>query len=230
MPIELIALTLAVAAFVGSHVLMSHTLRASLLAALGEAGFQTCYALIAAGLLLLIVFVYHFAPHGPLVWSANNPALQAALIPVNYFAVVLFVASLDSNPALVGANLNGLSTRTPSGAFRVTRHPMMFAIAIWSVGQIALIPSARNLISCGGIVVLAVAGSWLQDQKKLAQAPREWGMWTNRTGFWPDLRRVGELGAFWLYAAIPWLAATWLQVRLSYVLAGPWYFFPELPY
>jgi len=149
---------------------------------------------------------------------------------VGYFAVVLFLASLNSNPALVGANLNGLSTRSPDGAFRVTRHPMMFAIAIFSSAQLLIMPSLRNLISCGGFIILALLGSRLQDRKKLVQVPREWGLWVSRTRFWPDLRQVGDLGGVWFFAVVPWLLITWLEVRTTLVPVGIWYFFPDLPY
>jgi uncharacterized membrane protein len=230
MPNLLLVLLVSVVGFVVSHFLLSHIWRAWLAGAIGESGFQVVYSLVAIVLLLAILISYHFSPHGPTLWSSLNLPLQVVFDVVGYFAVVLFLASLNSNPALVGANLNGLSTRSPDGAFRVTRHPMMFAIAIFSSAQLLIMPSLRNLISCGGFIILALLGSRLQDRKKLVQVPREWGLWVSRTRFWPDLRQVGDLGGVWFFAVVPWLLITWLEVRTTLVPVGIWYFFPDLPY
>jgi hypothetical protein len=107
---------------------------------------------------------------------------------------------------------------------------MMFAIAIWLSLQILLMPSARNLISCGGVIVLAVLGAHWQDGKNTALSGREWSLWVARTPFWPNFRRLGGLGVLWGVAVFPWLLATWIEVRVTYVPVGVWYFLPNLPY
>jgi uncharacterized membrane protein len=230
MSVELIGLSLAVGFFVLSHFVLSHPLRPWAVRAFGPAGFQVLYSLVALVGILAILYVYHVAPHGPMLWSSDNLALQLVFAVVGYFAVALFIASLIGNPGLVGANLNGLSTRTPDGVYKITRHPMMFAITLWLSVQILVIPSARNLITCGGLIVLAVLGAHWQDGKKTALSGREWSLWVARTPFWPDLRRIGGLGALWGVAVFPWLLVTWIEVRVTFVPVGVWYFLPNLPY
>ena len=230
MPVELVALLIVVVVFVASHFLLSHPLRAPLVRLFGRSGFVVVYSTIALVLLILIAVAYHAAPHGPALWSADNLALQLVFDGISYFAVVLLLGSLIDNPALVGADMVALSTRPPSGAFLITRHPMMFAIALLSGAEILLIPSARNAISCIGLIVLALVGARLQDSKKLAQSRREWGMWVSRTRFWPNLRRFGALGPIWAYAMPVWVLLTWIQVRTTFALSGVWYVFPGLNY
>lgn len=225
----LVALMAAVAGLAGFHLVFSHRLRAPAVAALGEGGFQVAYSVVSAGLLLLIVLAYHRAPHGPALWSADHLVLQVIFSVGGYFAATLFVASLVNNPGLIGANIVNLSTRMPTGVFRVTRHPMMFAIAIWSVVQILIDSSARNMIVFGGFTVLAVVGSRLQDTKKMALSGREWTTWVNRTPFWPNLRQIKRLGLAWPIAVMPWLLATAIEVHVGLVPIGLWYFFPDLP-
>ena len=149
-------LMVAVTIFVASHYIMSHPFRTALVNAFGTNGFRIVYSLVSVAELLVVFLAYHFAPHGQPFWSAGNPLLQTSADIIGYFAVVLFVASLADNPGLVGGSLNGLSTRLPTGVYRVTRHPMMFAIAIWSTVHIMLIPTSRNIVSCVPIVVLAL--------------------------------------------------------------------------
>lgn len=226
----LIVLALATAAFIGSHFLLSHMLRRWAVAKFGLTGFRLVYSAVAMVLLMAILVAYHLAPKVPVLWSSDNLLLQVVFCVVGYFAVALFVASLFGNPGLIGANLNGLSIRQPEGVFRITRHPMMFAIAIWCIVQVMLVPSARNVIACSGFVVLALVGARLQDAKNTAQSGREWRQWVSRTPFWPDIRRIGGLGTIWLLAAIPWLAVTWLETRVTFIPVGMWYFIPDLPY
>ena len=223
-------LMIAVAAFVASHYLMSHPFRTGLVNAFGPNGFRIFYALISMIELLVVFVAYHFAPHGVPVWSANNPVLQIGADIAGYFAVVLFVAALSDNPGLVGASLNGLSVRLPSGVYLVTRHPMMFAIAIWSIVHMLLIPTPRNMVSCVPIALLALVGASLQDGKLTALTGREWRQWADRTPFWPDLRRIGAIGWPWVIALLPWLLATWVETRAAAVPTGLWYLIPDLPY
>ena len=230
MPTALPMLILAVAGFVGTHFLFSHTLRPWAASAFGAKGFQVFYSLVALTWLFAIFLAYHQAPHGPMAWSADSLGLQLAFDVAGYFAVALFMASLIGNPGLVGANLNGLSVRLPTTVFLITRHPMMFAIAIWLAAQMLIVPSPRTIISCAGLIVLALWGAHLQDAKKVAQSGREWSLWVSRTPFWPDLRRVGQLGMNWLLAIVPWLLVTWAETRVMQTPVGLWYFLPNLPY
>lgn len=230
MPIALLVLIFAVAGFVGTHFLFSHIARPWAVATFGGNGFKIFYSLVATTFLVVILAAYHQSPHGPMAWSSDNLALQLVFDVGGYFAVALFMASLIGNPALVGANLNGLSTRQPSGVFLITRHPMMFAIAIWLVVHLLIMPSLRDLISTTGLVVLALLGCRLQDARKTTQSGREWGLWVSRTPFWPDLRQIGHLGLNWVVAVVPWLLATWMEMRIMQSPVGVWYLFPDLPY
>jgi uncharacterized membrane protein len=224
---ELILLALVMAGFVGSHFALSHPLRGALVRALGEGGFRLTYSLIAMAFVAGLVAVYHHA-HSEAPWSSNDPAWQVGFCLLGYLGTVLLLGSLVGNPALVGADLNGLSARLPFGALRVTRHPMMFGITLWSLAQVLLIPSTRNLICALGLIVLALLGAHLQDRRKSAAAPREWNAWVSRTAFWPDVTQAAHLGWAWGLALVPWLAVTWLETRLFFTPVGVWYFFPEL--
>lgn len=227
---EMFPLLLAVTSFVASHFLLSHRFRAAMVNSMGVVGFQTLYSIVAMVLIVLVGVAYHFAPHDVPLWSSKNLALQFAFDLVGYFAVVMFVASLPGNPALVGSSFNGLSTRLPTGVFLVTRHPMMFAITIWPSMQLLILPTVRNLIVCGGLIVLALIGSVLQDRKLTERTGREWRLWAERTPFWPNLLHIGAMGQAWLFGLLPWVFVTWLESRVVGVQLGLWYLFPDLPY
>lgn len=218
----------AVVAFVACHLILSHTLRAQAVAVLGRGGFQAVYSAVSVMLLLAVLVAYHRAAHVPMLWQSDNPALQLVYGVGSCLAAALFAASLFDNPALVGAKIADLSTRPPSGVYLITRHPMMFAIAIWSALQIMISPTARNLIAYGGLALLALVGSRLQDRKKVAQSGREWATWVSRTPYWPRLRRLGHLGPAWLIGAILAVLVTAVQTRTTLTPVGLWYFLPQV--
>lgn len=216
-------------AFVGLHLIFAHPLRAFAVRQLGPGGFQLVYSLLATAGLFVVLLAYHGAPRGPALWPAGHAPIHVAFALAGWFATALFIASLFDNPGLIGADNVDLSTRIPAGVYRITRHPMMFAITIFALAHILVNASPRNVVVLGGLAVLALGGSHLQDRKKIAQTGREWTLWARRTSFWPDPRQLAQLGAIWPLALLVWLLATWLETRLTMVPVGLWYFIPGLP-
>ena len=62
-------------------------------------------------------------------------------------AAVLLMGSLVGNPALPGAPA---ALGEPRGVFAVTRHPMMWAFALWSAAHLLVVPYAANAVLTGG--------------------------------------------------------------------------------
>ncbi|MCW1382193.1 NnrU family protein [Novosphingobium sp. KCTC 2891] len=221
---DLVWLGAAMAAFLGTHFVLSHPLRAPLVRALGARGFQAVYSLIALATFGWTVIAFARTPAGTPLWdgTALVPWIVASLLTL--VALALFMASLVGNPALPGARVHGLSAVLPRGVFRITRHPMMMGFALWSVSHILIAPTPRGFVLMGGLLLLALGGSHLQDEKKKALYGTEWRSWMKRTSFWPNLANIGELRIFLLGAILPWLFVTWLHIPLALVPAGPWRF------
>jgi uncharacterized membrane protein len=210
------------ASFVGSHLLLSHPLRAGLVRSLGDKGFMGVYSLVALVTFSATIVAFGRVPPTPQLWDGQALVPWALASALTLVAAALFLASLLGNPALAGTNVSGLSTRLPTGVFKVTRHPMMSSFALWGVAHILIAPSARTIILAGGIVVLALVGSRGQDAKKEALYGREWRLWMKRTSFWPNLAQLPQLKLFWLGALPAWLVVTWLHLKIGLVHAGIW--------
>lgn len=224
---ELGWLIIAMAAFLGSHFILSHPLRAPLVRTLGLPTFLAFYSIVALATFGWVVLAFDRVPEGPGLWNgmALVPWLLASVMTL--VALALFFASLVGNPALPGAKVHGLSAVLPRGVLRITRHPMMMAFAIWAVSHMLVAPTARTFVLTGGLLVLALVGSHLQDRKKKALYGTEWRSWMKRTSFWPDLAHAGELRIYLAAAFLPWLAITWLHIPLAMVPAGVWQFVAE---
>lgn len=222
----LTTLALASTSFVATHFLLSHPLRAPLVKALKPGGFMIAYAVVAFGTLGWMAHAYKRAPITDPWWDVGN-GLWITVTLVMLLASLLLMGSLIGNPALPGPAPK--AAPTPRGVFTITRHPMMWAFALWALCHIAIMPNAANTIVSVAILVLALAGSWLQDRKKEALQPQLWHDWEARTSWLPFAAVAAgkvKLGGFrphdWAGAIVVWLAATWAHIPSVGIPAGIW--------
>ena len=218
----LVSLAAASIAFVGLHFVLSHPFRRPRVRTLGERGFAALYSLVALGTFVWMVRAFRAAPFQPRLWNgfADVPWTIASVLTI--VALALFLGSFARNPALPGQDGAALASRTPGGAFRVTRHPMMWGFALWAVAHILAAPTPRTLILGSAILILALVGAHLQDAKKESLMGAGWRAWESRTSYWPRITQLGALGWLWLAAFLLWLAVTWAHAPLGYVPAGIW--------
>ncbi|MFM0239289.1 NnrU family protein [Paraburkholderia phytofirmans] len=222
------AVAAAAIAFVGSHFLLSHPLRRPLVGAIGEAAFLGVYSLIAFVTLGWLIVAYIKAPLSAPLWPVGD-VLWATATVLMLIASVLLMGSLIRNPALPTGGRPGAFPDTPRGVFAVTRHPMMWSIALWGLCHIAVFPVAKNVILAAAMVILALVGAALQDRKKERLQPELWPAWEAQTSYLPFAAIAAgraRLGGFGMHALlgglVVWLAATWAHIPLSGWAAGIW--------
>jgi uncharacterized membrane protein len=218
----------ASAAFVGTHFLLSHPLRGPLVATVGEGPFLGIYSLVAALTLAWIVLAYRATPASGLLWSPGN-ALWAVVTLLMLVASILLMGSLVRNPALPNPGAPGKLPDAARGVYAVTRHPMLWAFAIWGCCHILIYPVAKNIIVAGAMIVLSLVGAALQDQKKMRLQPDLWRAWAQQTSYVPfaaiaaGRARFGGFGAHALLGGlVVWLVATWAHIPLAGWRAGIW--------
>jgi uncharacterized membrane protein len=190
--------------FAGTHMCLSSLrVRQPLVARLGEQGFRGLYSLVALAFFIPLVRVYSAHRHaGPWLWSWRASSVHLVMYPGMALAFVLLVASLvRPSPASV---LPGAASAT--GAFRLTRHPLLMAIALF--GLLHLLPngSTGDIVFFGGFVVFSLAGARHQDRRKLATVP-EFRAFYEATPFLPftgrhTLAGVRELSPVVLVVAL----------------------------
>ena len=215
---DITLLIIAISVFVGGHELLSHPLRAPLVARLGEKGFLLVYSAVALGSLGWAGQLWKgIAPER--LWSLPPYANALALVAM-LFAFILFVGSVTApNPALMGMPAGG----SPRGVMRITRHPMMWSFAIWAVVHIAMSADPRTIVLASGILTLALFGAAMQDRKKDVALGEAWAGWRVKTSFVP----FGH-GQFWpgwiavIGGAILFAVATWLHPILGGPVVGWW--------
>jgi uncharacterized membrane protein len=209
--------------FVGTHFLMSHTLRARLVAALGARGFLGMYSLVSLAAFGWMIWAFIYSPTGELQWAPTDGVWIAASL-LTLLAAVFYSGSMIGNPALPNPDSNAgtaLSAKIPAGMFLVTRHPMMWSFALWGVAHILVAPRMDSFIFVGSIIFLALVGAKVQDAKKSAQLGEGWQSWQSRTSFWPRMSQLPRIGLrLWLAGIALWLLATWAHGYFGAYVAG----------
>ena len=224
----MLPLVAAAVTFVGTHFLLSHPLRAPVVRVVGERGFLLVYSVVAAVALGWLAYAYRAAPMEPLWWGQGD-VLWAVASAVMLGASVLLVGSLLGNPALPTGGAPAAVPPVARGVFAVTRHPMMWAFALWAGVHVAVYPVAANAVLAGAIGSLALVGAALQDRKKERLQGESWRAWEARTSWWPFAaiaRGRARFGGFRAHdlagGVVIWLVATWAHGPLAGWAAGVW--------
>lgn len=220
------SLLLASAAFVGTHFILSHPLRRPLVGALGEKGFLALYSVVAIATLGAMAWAYPRTAVTAPLWEVGDASWALATV-LMLFASILLLGSLIRNPARPGAT--NAAHAQARGVFAITRHPMMWAFAIWGIAHILVYPVTRNIIVALAIILLSLGGAALQDRKKAALDPQGWTAWEDRTSYWPFaaiLQGRARFGGFGLHALagglLVWLVASWAHIPMAGEPAGIW--------
>jgi uncharacterized membrane protein len=194
-------------AFVGTHFLLSHSLRRPLVRTMGEKPFQGLYSLVALITFGLMIYFYRVIGREPeRLWDAGEAGWIVGTI-LMWIASILFVGSFIGNPALPGApGPKG----GPKGVLAITRHPMMWSFAIWAAVHLMILAMPKALVFDGAIIFLALAGAAAQDRKKAGLMGDNWHDWTAETAFVPFTRGLAYPGTVALVGGtLLFLVGTW---------------------
>ena len=163
-------LIVATLVFLGIHVLPSTPLRTLAVRALGERAYLGLFSLASLAGLAWMSMAYGRAPFEGL-W----PGLRLVPIAVLPLAFVLLACGLLArNPTLAGQSAALKGTDPARGMIRITRHPVMWAIMLWAAAHFLAIGSLQAVIFFGGLLLLAAAGTTLQDARKAKLLGEDW--------------------------------------------------------
>lgn len=201
-------LVLAVALFLASHRLTNRPgFRAWAEARLGgRRGFTIAYSIVS---LLLLAWMIAATRDAPMVMLWGQQPWMRWLPPlVMPLACILAVAGLATpNPFSIGPGATGYDPARP-GILRLTRHPVLWAAALWAGAHIVPNGDVAALVLFGPMLALALAGPMLLDRKRRESLGFEqWTRLAALTGR-PDMAMVREtgwgriLGGLALYAAL----------------------------
>lgn len=226
---------LLLVAFVATHIAMvAPALRDPLVRRFGEKGFQGLYSLLSLLLLGGAVFLWRGMAPQPL-WVAPGWAWLAGSA-LMLLASVLFVGSFTpANKGLAGAPQDD---RPASGVLRITRHPMMWAFALWAFVHALLSGSLPTVLLMFSIGFLALVGAAHQDSRKRRRAGPAWQRYAATTSYWPGGAQISgrqPWRTFWpglvpvVGGLLLWGLATFAHPMLGAPAVPPWGHAQERP-
>jgi uncharacterized membrane protein len=176
-------LALAAAAFLVTHCVPSTPLRPALVRALGENAYLGTYTLVSFATLAWMIWAYIKAPFVP-VWDGSEFKPWAVFImPVSL--VLLACGITTRNPSAVRQEATLRSSSEATGILRVTRHPLMWGIALWALVHVIARGDAASIVFFGTFLVLALAGTALIDSRKNRTLGMDWKRFVDVTSSLP---------------------------------------------
>jgi uncharacterized membrane protein len=213
-------LVVACAAFLALHVLPSTPLRAALVKRLGEGPYSGLFSLATLGAIVWMALAYRAAPLA-FLWPGLRH-LPAAVMPFSF--VLIACGVLTPNPTAVAAGKLLARANPAQGIIRVTRHPVMWGIMLWAGAHILARGELKATVFFGTFLLLAAAGTRLQDIRKAKTHGEDWQRFAALTSNVPfvaiaqDRNRfaAGEIGLV--------RTAFGLLLYGGFLLAHPWLF------
>jgi uncharacterized membrane protein len=159
--------------FLGIHLVVSGTrVRDVITGAIGEKLYLPLFALTSLGAIVWLCSAYNRAS----VCAANRLLFDAgqgfrdAGVGVMAIAFALLIPGLlRRSPTAVGQSGAQLS-----GVLRVTRHPFLCAVALWSAFHLIGTGTSAGMIFFGTFLVVAAIGTKAIDGKIRRKRPQEW--------------------------------------------------------
>jgi uncharacterized membrane protein len=164
------------AGFAGAHLYLSGpSARPHLIARLGPDGFRGVYSLVV--LVWFACLVWYYADHkhaGPLLWTTLGPAgvARASSYVLMFLAFVLLVpAVLPAHAAPSSMAAGGHDPGAARGLLRVTRHPLLMALALFGVAHLLVNGTLGDVVFFGGFPLFVWLGARHQDARLSRDRP-----------------------------------------------------------
>lgn len=202
-------LVTAFAAFLAAHIIpMRPGLKAGLIRALGKPGYIAAFSLLSLGLLYWLLMAAGRAPYieiwPPAPWQRwlANIAMPLAIL-LTVFAVGA------PNPFAFGGRSDRFDPARP-GIVGLTRHPLMWAFAIWAFVHLLANGDLAHVVLFGPLLIFALSGLFAAEARARA-ALTDFDQLAASSSVWPG---AALIAGRWRPAGVPsvWRLAVTLLV------------------
>lgn len=155
------------------------TFRDTLVKRLGEQTYRGLFSLASLGGMAWLVLAYRNAPFLPTwgMWLAFRPAAYVLVFIAFLFAVI---GLLTPSATTVGMESH-LDPASAHGITRITRHPFLWGVALWSATHLVVNGDAASLLLFGSLLALALGGTLTIDAKRRRGYGERWQAFARTT-------------------------------------------------
>ena len=178
------SLTLAALAFIGIHLGVSGTtLRDGMVARIGLRAYMVAFSVASVGAMIWLVSAYKAADYVP-TWGQLEwwkPFMIVLMLPA--FLLVVVGLATPNPTSVAGEALVGAA---PRGIVRITRHPFLIGVAIWSAVHLVGNGDWASFLFFFALVVVSLAGTVSIDAKRRrVLGDAAWDQFASRTSIIP---------------------------------------------
>ncbi len=222
--------TAALAAFVLLHVGVSATgLRGRIVLRIGEGAYRIAFSVASLGLLVWLIQSYAatrrdlFDPLNDILWTPAA-AVRWTGEGIAFLGVALAVAGvLTPGPTYAGFESTLKQESPAKGVLRVTRHPFLWGVSLWSVGHLLVNGERFALMLFGALGAMAIFGARSIDRKGRARNPEAWARFEAETSNVPFAAIAQGRNSF-NFTESAWRLAVGVAVAaLIGILHGDWF-------
>lgn len=178
-------LIVAALMFLALHFLVSGTrLRDAITGAIGDRPYLGLFSLASLACIVWLVISYNKAQAGndPLLYylGAGVRHLGIPVIAIAFFLGIQGLLARNPTRVQVGQPA-AVPVDTIYGVVRITRHPFLWSVVIWSAFHLAANGDEASVIFFGTFFVLALFGTTLIDAKRRRKMGAAWETFASRT-------------------------------------------------
>lgn len=175
---------IALAAFLLSHSIPARPkVRRRFVDLLGERGYLLAYSLLSLALLAWLIGTALHAPYIPL-WDKSLGEYWAPITAMVPAFFLLASAVFCPNPLSISFSRRRFDRDRP-GIVAVTRHPLLWAFALWAFAHVVPNGDVVGVIMFGGFGLFALLAMPLVDRRKRRAMGGEWDILAARTSIVP---------------------------------------------
>ena len=159
--------------FLSHSVPVRPPLRPWLQARLGASGFTMAYSALSLGVLAWLIGAAGRAPHVTL-WDWAPWQVHVPLIVMGPVCLILALSIARPNPFSFGGARNDQFDPARPGIVRLSRHPLLAALALWATAHVVPNGDLAHVILFGTFAAFAILGGRLIDRRKRREMGPEW--------------------------------------------------------
>ena len=169
-------LILSILVFTALHILPSTRLRPWIIDRFGRMSFMTLLSVFSTLGFIWMWYAYKSAAHNveTVFWVTDSPVRIASAI-IMLVAILLVIWMLSNTPRLL---INGehILQRKDSirGVLRITRHPMMWPLALWAMVHMINNADPAGFVFFGYFAALAIFGTIVIDRRRKRHLGAKW--------------------------------------------------------
>jgi uncharacterized membrane protein len=174
----------AAAVFLAIHLLIAGTrVRDAITGAIGEGAYLVLFSLASLGAIVWLAISYGAAQRGndPLLYDFG-PGVKHLGIPVIALAFLLGIQGLFMpNPTSLRQESAAAKPDTVRSVLRITRHPFLWGVAIWSAFHLCANGDEASVIFFGSFFALSILGTFSIDAKRRRKMGDAWTNFAGKT-------------------------------------------------